>query len=125
MMEQYNSFMGNLNKDDMERVGMCSVPTHKAVEKLFFSPITHPPAQMQPEIHATSSSLKSLVTNIAYDAIDDLRRCCGGHGYSTFANVSNSDYGMMVTGEGDNYMVCDTGLSFCCFRLTSRCITNR
>ncbi|TPX31643.1 acyl-CoA oxidase [Synchytrium microbalum] len=83
MMAQYNSFMDNLNKDDFDRV-----------------------AQLQPEIHATSSSLKSLVTNIAYDAIEDLRRCCGGHGYLTgMANITNNDYGMMVTGEGDNYMI--------------------
>ncbi|KAI8999916.1 hypothetical protein DFJ74DRAFT_647628 [Hyaloraphidium curvatum] len=60
---------------------------------------------MQPEVHATASSLKALCTDMAYAGIDDMRRACGGHGYSEFSGISNNDYGIMVTGEGDNWMI--------------------
>ncbi|KAI9008674.1 hypothetical protein DFJ74DRAFT_611505 [Hyaloraphidium curvatum] len=85
MMRQYLEFTALLNKD----------PAAAQAQ--------------QPETHATSSSLKALTTDMAYSGIDDMRRACGGHGYSSFSGISNAGYGMMVKrrpwGEGDNYMI--------------------
>jgi len=38
-----------------------------------------------PEVHATSSGLKSLVTTLTSEGIESCRKACGGHGYSHFS----------------------------------------
>ncbi|KAJ3182800.1 hypothetical protein HDU85_002403 [Gaertneriomyces sp. JEL0708] len=60
-----------------------------------------------PEVHATSSGLKSLTTDIAYAGLEDLRRACGGHGFLKVSGFPEfiGDYAPNVTYEGDNYML--------------------
>ena len=40
------------------------------------------------EIAAYTSGLKSLVTILAADWIEDLRKCCGGNGYLKNSNIA-------------------------------------
>lgn len=60
-----------------------------------------------PEVHATSSGLKSLTTTIASNGIEEVRRSCGGHGYLVASGLPNlyGDYVQGVTVEGDNYLL--------------------
>ncbi len=37
---------------------------------------------MLPELHAVSAGLKSFVTTIVSEQIEQCRLACGGHGYS-------------------------------------------
>ena len=39
------------------------------------------------DLHASSSGLKSLTTTMASSTIEDMRRACGGHGYSMFSGL--------------------------------------
>ena len=59
------------------------------------------------EVHATSSGLKSLTTDIASAGIEDIRRACGGHGYLVASGLVSlyGDYVQGVTVEGDNYLL--------------------
>ncbi|KAF9581508.1 hypothetical protein BGW38_001447 [Lunasporangiospora selenospora] len=59
------------------------------------------------DVHASSSGLKSLTTTMATAAIEECRRACGGHGFSTFSGLPFllQDYAPNVTWEGDNYMI--------------------
>src|SRR6185369_15852918 len=41
------------------------------------------------DLHASTSGLKSLTTTMAVDSIEDCRRACGGHGYSSFSGFVN------------------------------------
>ncbi|KAJ3172573.1 hypothetical protein HDU88_005902 [Geranomyces variabilis] len=60
-----------------------------------------------PEVHATSSGLKGLTTDMACAAMEDLRRSCGGHGYLNNSSFPAfiADYLPNVTYEGDNYLL--------------------
>lgn len=55
------------------------------------------------EIHATSAGLKGLCTEVAAAGIEDLRKCCGGHGYMLASGVAAlaADYVWQTTAEGD------------------------
>lgn len=57
-----------------------------------------------PELHALSSGLKSLCTDIAAGGIEASRRTCGGHGYSMLSGLPTlfNSYVQNVTWEGDN-----------------------
>ncbi|POG62924.1 uncharacterized protein OCT59_028044 [Rhizophagus irregularis] len=59
------------------------------------------------DIHASSSGLKSLTTTMAVESIEDCRRACGGHGYSSFSGFVKfyQDYLPNTTWEGDNYVL--------------------
>jgi acyl-CoA oxidase len=59
------------------------------------------------ETHATSAGLKSFVTQVTADGIEECRRCCGGHGYSRFSGLPDlfEDYLPLQTAEGDNYLL--------------------
>ncbi|KAF9912491.1 hypothetical protein EC991_010578 [Linnemannia zychae] len=59
------------------------------------------------DVHASSSGLKSLTTTMAASAIEECRRACGGHGFSSFSGLPLllQDYVPNVTWEGDNYMI--------------------
>ncbi|RIA90727.1 acyl-CoA dehydrogenase/oxidase [Glomus cerebriforme] len=59
------------------------------------------------DLHASSSGLKSLTTTMAVDSIEDCRRACGGHGYSSFSGFVKfyQDYLPNTTWEGDNYIL--------------------
>jgi len=59
------------------------------------------------DVHASSSGLKSLTTTMAAAAIEECRRACGGHGFSSFSGLPLmlQDYSPNVTWEGDNYMI--------------------
>ena len=56
-----------------------------------------------PEIHACSAGLKGLCTFLASEGIEDLRKCCGGHGYLLNSGIAalGADYVWQVSAEGD------------------------
>ncbi|KAI0830358.1 acyl-CoA oxidase [Trametes gibbosa] len=60
-----------------------------------------------PEMHATTSGLKSLVSTIAIQDLETARRSMGGHGFSDFAGVGRlyADYLPSATFEGDNFVL--------------------
>jgi len=55
------------------------------------------------EIAATSSGLKALCTFLAWQGIEDCRKCCGGNGYLLSSGVAtlSADYVWQTTAEGD------------------------
>lgn len=57
-----------------------------------------------PEIHAVSSGLKAITTEITANGIEAARRTCGGHGYSVLSGLPTmlASYVQNVTWEGDN-----------------------
>jgi acyl-CoA oxidase len=59
------------------------------------------------EMHATSSGLKSYCTRVAADGLEDLRRCCGGHGYLLNSGVAAvaQDFVWIGTAEGDFFVL--------------------
>jgi acyl-CoA oxidase len=59
------------------------------------------------ETHAIASCLKAVTTSYASNGIEELRRACGGHGYSSFSGLDHLYGNSMVnfTGEGENYMI--------------------
>lgn len=61
-----------------------------------------------PEVHATSAGLKAVTTWMTADGIEECRKCCGGHGYSKFAGISDIyvNYVPACTYEGDNVVMC-------------------
>jgi len=56
------------------------------------------------QVHATSAGLKSLTTTLASNGIEECRKCCGGHGYSKAAALSDLfvNFVPACTYEGDN-----------------------
>ena len=57
-----------------------------------------------PELHALSCGLKALVTQESADAIDLVRRSCGGHGFMCSSNLPRL-WGLVTascTYEGEN-----------------------
>lgn len=56
-----------------------------------------------PELHATCSGLKGLCTKQAHDGMEDLRKCCGGHGFLSSSGIAplTVSYAWKVTAEGD------------------------
>jgi len=61
-----------------------------------------------PEVHATSAGLKAVTTWATSNGIEECRKCCGGHGYSKFAGLSElyANYVPACTYEGDNIVMC-------------------
>merc|ERR1719183_706670 len=57
-----------------------------------------------PDVHATSSGLKSFCTWFTHWGIEQCRQSCGGHGYSAYNGLSDmsADFAVMCTWEGDN-----------------------
>jgi len=57
-----------------------------------------------PEVHATSSGLKALMTSITSDGIEVCRKSCGGHGFSNYSGLPTlyQDYVAACTYEGEN-----------------------
>ena len=58
-------------------------------------------------VHAIGSAIKAVSTTMAVDGIEELRRACGGHGFSSFAGLETI-YGVAMvnfTGEGESYML--------------------
>ncbi|KAL6074611.1 Acyl-coenzyme A oxidase (Acyl-CoA oxidase) [Balamuthia mandrillaris] len=64
-------------------------------------------ASALPEVHATSAGLKAYTTWITSSGIEECRKCCGGHGYSKFAALSDLfvNYVPACTYEGDNVVM--------------------
>jgi len=62
---------------------------------------------MEKEVHIVGSCLKAVCTTFAVDGIEELRRVCGGYGYSVFSGFQDLYGNAMVnfTGEGENYMI--------------------
>ncbi|CAG8438346.1 4787_t:CDS:2 [Ambispora gerdemannii] len=59
------------------------------------------------DLHASSSGLKSLSSTMAVDAVEDCRRACGGHGFSSFSGFTlfYQNFLPNTTWEGDNYIL--------------------
>jgi acyl-CoA oxidase len=57
-----------------------------------------------PELHALSSGLKSLCTDVTAGGIETCRRTCGGQGFSVLSGLPTlfASYVQNVTWEGDN-----------------------
>ena len=55
------------------------------------------------EAHAASAGLKALCTVSAVEGLEDLRKCCGGHGYLASAGVGwrEADFKWLCTADGD------------------------
>eukprot|EP01100_Stratorugosa_tubuloviscum_P001023 TRINITY_DN122_c0_g1_i2.p1 TRINITY_DN122_c0_g1~~TRINITY_DN122_c0_g1_i2.p1 ORF type:complete len:670 (+),score=329.37 TRINITY_DN122_c0_g1_i2:54-2063(+) len=73
----------------------------KSIAEKNFSPLQ--------EIHATASGLKALTTWLASDAIEECRKCLGGHGYMLACGLPNlfSRIVPACTYEGDNVVLCN------------------
>ncbi|RKP10354.1 peroxisomal acyl-CoA oxidase 1A, partial [Thamnocephalis sphaerospora] len=59
------------------------------------------------ESHATASALKAYVTDVTSGSLEQMRRACGGHGYSRFSGMPDL-LGMYVqnnTVEGENHVM--------------------
>ena len=56
------------------------VRSHRKFAKLSGFPLRQGDFSALPELHATSSGLKSLCTYLTADGIEVLRKACGGHG---------------------------------------------
>eukprot|EP00127_Corallochytrium_limacisporum_P005727 Clim_evm106s210 gene=Clim_evmTU106s210 len=59
------------------------------------------------DMHNVSSGLKSLVTRLTADGIEDMRKACGGSGYLKTSGLPDlvGTYQQNCTVEGDNYML--------------------
>lgn len=55
------------------------------------------------EIAATSGAVKALCTYLAWQGIEDLRKCCGGNGYLMSSGIAplSANYVWQTTAEGD------------------------
>jgi len=72
-------------------------------------------------LHAQSSGLKSLCTELAANSIETCRRAMGGHGFggaSGFIQLNN-DYLSKPTVEGDNWMITQQTASYLVKRMTA------
>ena len=72
-------------------------------------------------LHAQSSGLKSLCTELAANSIETCRRAMGGHGFggpSGFIQLNN-DYLSKPTVEGDNWMITQQTASYLIKRMES------
>lgn len=60
-----------------------------------------------PEVHATSSGLKAISTIFAANGMEECRKACGGHGFSSFSGIGElfTTYVSNNTLEGENYMI--------------------
>jgi acyl-CoA oxidase len=65
-----------------------------------------------PELHALSSGLKALSTDITAAGIETCRRQCGGHGYMLASGLPTlfASYVQNCTWEGDNSGECRKGM---------------
>lgn len=63
--------------------------------------------KLLPDMHSLSAGIKSMITWWGADALEGVRRCMGGHAFSIYNSVASiiSDYGVMTTGGGDNYVL--------------------
>jgi acyl-CoA oxidase len=60
-----------------------------------------------PDWHGMSSGLKAWIGWWGADSLEIVRRCMGGHAYSSYAGIGSviADYGVMTTGGGDNIVM--------------------
>ena len=74
-----------------------------------------------PELHALSSGLKALSTDITAAGIETCRRQCGGHGYMLASGLPTlfASYVQNCTWEGDNSGECGRhgAAAHCCLNL--------
>ncbi|KAF8587792.1 acyl-CoA oxidase [Ramaria rubella] len=57
--------------------------------------------------HIITASLKAFATQTAADGVEDVRKCCGGHGYSSLSGLPElvSVVTPMATLEGENFVM--------------------
>eukprot|EP01118_Nematostelium_gracile_P016442 TRINITY_DN6811_c0_g1_i1.p1 TRINITY_DN6811_c0_g1~~TRINITY_DN6811_c0_g1_i1.p1 ORF type:complete len:387 (-),score=95.84 TRINITY_DN6811_c0_g1_i1:30-1190(-) len=63
--------------------------------------------QELPEVHATSSGLKSLTTTLCGDGVEICRKACGGHGFAASGGLLSlyQEYVGVQTAEGENFIL--------------------
>ncbi|KAG0308675.1 hypothetical protein BGZ98_007248 [Dissophora globulifera] len=73
----------------------------------FNADITKGDTSLLKDVHVYSSGLKSYVTKLGADGIEDARRCLGGHGYSLFSGMIDfqRQFVAAVTYEGENALL--------------------
>lgn len=66
------------------------------------------------ETHALTSGLKSFVTQLTIEAIEECRKCCGGHGVSRFSGLPDlfTNYIPFQIAEGDNILLAQQAARF-------------
>ncbi|WPG98072.1 Hypothetical protein R9X50_00085800 [Acrodontium crateriforme] len=72
-------------------------------------------------LHAQSSGLKSLCTELAANSIETCRRAMGGHGFMASSGMVqlNNDYLSKPTVEGDNHMITQQTASYLLKRMAA------
>ncbi|KAI7687987.1 hypothetical protein KC322_g12186 [Hortaea werneckii] len=72
-------------------------------------------------LHARSSGLKSLCTELAANSIETCRRALGGHGFGGGSGLIqlNNDYLSKPTVEGDNWMITQQTASYLIKRMAA------
>ncbi|KAF8576754.1 acyl-CoA oxidase [Ramaria rubella] len=57
--------------------------------------------------HITTASLKAYATQTAADGVEDARKCCGGHGYSSLSGLPEIASVVVATAtlEGENFVM--------------------
>lgn len=65
-------------------------------------------------MHHLTSGLKSIYSQMTYDAIDFIRTNCGGAGYSVWSGLPHLfyDYSPVPTYEGDNTVMAQQTISY-------------
>jgi len=60
-----------------------------------------------PELHASCAGLKVWATIYAHDAMEDMRRACGGQGFMRSSGLGDlvTHFGVAVTGEGEQVIL--------------------
>ncbi|KAI9142566.1 hypothetical protein BKA69DRAFT_260176 [Paraphysoderma sedebokerense] len=73
-----------------------------------------------PGLHATSSGLKVLVSTLCSDMLENLRRACGGHGFSRMSGLPDlfCTYVQMYTVEGENSVLTQQTVRYLLKRLS-------
>ena len=86
---------------------MCGVSTDIEYFVLFSIELIisylSPPYTWLIQVHASTAGLKGLVTKLVADGIEDVRKCCGGHGYVLDSGIAalSADYAWQPTAEGE------------------------
>lgn len=77
-------------------------------------------------LHAQSSGLKSLCTELAANGIETCRRSMGGHGFGGGSGLIqlNNDYLSKPTVEGDNWMITQQTASYLIKRMAAAVTSN-
>ncbi|KAL0084990.1 hypothetical protein J3Q64DRAFT_1809703 [Phycomyces blakesleeanus] len=74
------------------------------------------------EMHAMAACFKGLTGWYSSEILEDCRRACGGHAYSSYNAIGSiiGDWGVMTTGGGDNVVLLQQAARHLLFRLEQK-----